>query len=117
VLVDTVGVLAARNDILRVKLEEMRAQRDMHERYIHDQYEQLWRWLQTVDQRIMTILKYMEARHGDAKGHGEVGAKGKKEHGAQRYRRQPAHRTERAAGREDRSKPAGGGKGKGQADR
>jgi len=61
-LIDEVGILAARNDVLRVMHAEMREQRDKHERFIHDQYEQLHRWLGRMEEKIDHLAKAIDAR-------------------------------------------------------
>ena len=94
VLVDTVGVLA-------VKLEEMRSQRDWHERFIHEKYEVLFNHLRMIRAMIEEIHR------GYAKRQRKVGAKGKEEYGTKRDSRQPAPGSRRAGGRKDRRKQVG----------
>jgi hypothetical protein len=92
-LIDEIGSLAARNDILRVMHAEMREQRDTHERFIHEQYEKLWYRIDRIEGMVRGIVIKLGGPDGDAEGNGEMGAEGEEEHGAKRHRRKPAPRA------------------------
>src|SRR5215831_16961541 len=101
-LIDEVGALAARNDVLRVMYAEIKEERDKHERFIVNQYETLYRLFGRLEGKLDGLVKVINertiaiathergGRHGDAARKRKVGTKSKKKHGAKRDRGKPA---------------------------